>query len=108
MRSGTLRNLITIQEPTKVKSDSGAMVTTWSTFKQVWGGIRTLRGYEKQSAESSWSGADSKINIRYIPGLLSTMRISFNDVIYSIFDINDIDERHREVIFTCQSGVKAS
>ena len=108
MRSGTLRNLITIQEPTKVKSDSGAMVATWSTFKQAWAGIRTIQGVEKQSAESTWPGADSKIKIRYIPGLLSTMRISFNDVIYSIFDINDVDERHREVIFTCQSGVKAS
>jgi len=108
MRSGTLRNFITIQEPVKVKSGSGAMVTTWATFKQVWAGIRTIRGYEKESAESSWSGADSKIKIRYVAGLASTMRILYNNVIYSILDIDDIDERHREVIFTCQSGVKSS
>ena len=103
-----MRSFITIQQPTKVKSGSGAMTTTWSTFKQVWAGIRTIRGVEKQSAESSWPGADSKIKIRYVSGLLPTMRISYNNIIYSIFDINDIDERHREVIFTCQSGAKSS
>ena len=108
MRSGTLRSFIMIQQPGKVKSDSGAMTTTWSTFKQVWAGIRTMRGYEKQSAESSWPGADSKIKIRYVAGLLPTMRILYNNVIYSIFDIDDIDERHREIIFTCQSGAKSS
>jgi len=108
MRSGTLRNFITIEEPVKVKSDSGAMTTSWVTFKQVWAGIRTIRGYEKQSAESSWPGADSKIKIHYVAELLPTMRILYNNVIYSIFDIDDIDERHREVIFTCQSGAKSS
>jgi len=106
-RAGQRRSLVIIQTPVKVKSDSGAVTTSWVLFKQVYAKIKTMRTYEKQAAQAANPGANVIIRIKYIAGLLPTMRILYDDKIYSILGIDDIDERHRDVDFTCQSGVKA-
>lgn len=106
-RAGQRRSLVRIETPVKVKSDSGAATTSWVLFKQVYAKIKTMRTYEKQAAQAANPGANSMIRVKYIAGLLPTMRIVYNSTIYSILGINDIDERHRDVEFTCQSGVKA-
>ena len=106
MRSGQLRHIVRVESPIKTKTSSGSTATTWELFRNVWANIETLRGYEKQSAAASWPGSDSRITIRYIAGLLPTMRIVYNEVIYSILNIDDVEQRHREIIMVCQSGVK--
>ena len=108
MSSGKRRHLIVIQRSVKVKSASGAATETWIDFASTWAKIETMRGYEKQSAQAAWPGADSRINIRYVAGILPTMRIVYNNKIYSIISPNDIEERHREIELICQSGVLAS
>lgn len=107
MQAGRRRSKIVIQSPVKTKGTTGGVVTTWVDFAEVFASIETLRTYEKQAAQSANPGADSMITIKYIAGLLPTMRISYNDKIYSILGINDIEERHRNIELTCQSGVKA-
>ena len=107
-RAGQRRSLVVIETPVKVKSDSGAVTTSWVLFKQVYAKIKTMRTYEKQAAQAANPGANVMIRIKYIAGLLPTMRIVYNSTIYSILGPpNDIDERHRDVELTCQSGVKA-
>jgi len=108
MRSGTLRNLITIYTRVDTKSSTGAVTTTWTEFKKMWASISSIRGYEKESANAAWPGSDSRISMRYVAGLLPTMRIVYDSVIYSILDIEDADNRHRNIKLVCQSGVKAS
>ena len=108
MSSGKRRHFVTIQIPIEVKSLSGAVATTWNDFATTWAKIETMRGYEKQSAQAAWPGVDSRINIRYIEGILPTMRILYAGKIHSIKSVNDIEERHREIDLICQSGVLAS
>jgi len=107
MRNGAKRCLITIELPTKVKQANSSVVTTWSTFKQLWASIETLKGGEKVSACAAWPKADQKISFRFIDGVLPTMRIVFSGYIYSILGINNVDMRNRELILTTESGVKA-
>ena len=106
MRSGQLRHIIAVQSPVRVKTDKGSVTTTWELFRNVWANIEALKGYEKQSASASWPGADVKISLRYLAGLLPTMRITYDNKIYSILFINDVEERHRDMELICQSGVK--
>lgn len=106
MRAGQKRHIIRIEKPVKVKSSTGSVTTTWELFRNTWASIETLRGYEKQSAVASWPGSDTKIGFTYIAGLLPTMRVVYNGSIYSILNINDVEERRREIQLTCQSGVK--
>ena len=108
MRAGKKRHLITIQQRTDTKSSTGAVTTTWTKFKSLWANVSDIRGYEKESANAAWPGSDSKIMFSYVSGLLPTMRILFNDKIYSILDIENVEERNRNIKLICQSGVKAS
>lgn len=108
MRTGSLRHLVTIQSPVKTKSLTGAVGSQWELFRQVWANIETFKSIERQAANAAWPGADVKITMRYMAGLLPTMRIVYDDVIYSILGINDIEMRHREMELTCQSGVKSA
>ena len=108
LRIGALRHKVLIQSPIHTKSLSGSMVTTWEDWASLWAGIENFRAYAKQAANAAWPGADSKITIHYVKGLLPTMRIVYEDKIYSILGINDLEERHREMELTCQSGIKNS
>lgn len=83
------------------------MTVTWVLFKPMWASIANMRSYEKQSSDAAWPGSDSRIGIKYVSGVLPTMRVVYDDKIYSILGINDIGERHRDIELICQSGVKA-
>lgn len=109
MRAATLRKQINIEVPVEVKSVTGAVTKTWQSYRsKVWASIETLRGYERQTAVATWPSADVKIEIRYIAGLLPTMRIVYDNKVYSILGINNVEERNREMIITTQTGVKSA
>ena len=107
MRAGALRHKVTIQYPTVTKTD-GVSITTWSTFKVVNSQIEMMRSFDRANAQAIWPGADYTISIRWIPGVTGNMRIvDENGVIYSILGSpEDVTGRHRELVMTCQSGVK--
>lgn len=108
MRAGALRHQITIQAPTTTKT-SGVQSDTWTDYAIVCASVRQMRAYEKVAASAQWPGADSIITMRYTPGVTGNMRVIFNGMIYSILgQPNNVDGRNREMILTCQSGVKAS
>lgn len=109
MRSGYRRSFLRIESPVKTKNpDSGATsITGWLLFATMWASIETLSTYEKKAADASWPGADSRIGIKYKEGFLPTMRIVHGTVIYSILGIDDLEQRHRDIVFTCQRGLKS-
>lgn len=105
MRSGTLRHKIRLEVPVQVKQPNGSVKTTWELYREVWANIETLKGFERQVATTSWPASDVKISLRYVAGLLPTMRVVYNGRSYSILGIADDEERHREVTLTTQTGV---
>jgi SPP1 family predicted phage head-tail adaptor len=107
MRSGQLRHKIRIEVPVQVKQPNGSVKITWSLYREVFANIETLKGFERQVATASWPASDVKIGMRYVAGLLPTMRVVYNGKSYSILGINDIEERHRELEITTQQGVSA-
>jgi SPP1 family predicted phage head-tail adaptor len=108
MRTGKRRCFIEIQVSTQVKQPNGSMLTVWNKYIKLWASIETLKGNDKTTAVASWPKADQKITFRYVLGILPTMRVVFNDKIYSILNVNNVDERNRELVLTTESGVKAS
>jgi len=107
MRSGTLRHLVRVEVPVQVKQANGSVVTTWNLYREVWANVETLKGFERQVACASWPASDVKISFRYVAGLLPTMRVVYNGRSYSILGINDLEERHRDVELTTQTGVSS-
>lgn len=107
MRAGALRHSIIIQQPSVTKDEFGAEVKTWVTFATARAAIEQMKSFDKAAAAASWPGADSFITIRYIPGVTADMRVLHGTKIYSILgEPNNVDGRNREIILTCQSGVK--
>ena len=107
MRAGTRRNFITIQTPVQEKQPNGSFKTVWQDYRQLWASIETLKAYEKTAAAATWPGSDQKISFRYIDGILPTMRVVYNNVIYAILGINNVEMRNRELILTTKAGVAA-
>lgn len=109
MRAGRLRHTITIQQPVTAKVN-GVTSTTWEDFRTERAAIETMKSFDKQAAQATMPGADVKITMRYVAGVTANMRaVDEAGTIYSILGRpNDVDGRQREMILTCQSGVKAS
>ena len=108
MRRGTNRSFVRIEKPIKTKTASGSFTTTWSLFANMWVSINNMRGYEKQSSGAAWPGCDTRIEMDFIEGMLPTFRVIYNNKIYSILGIDDIEERHRDINLICQTGLKSS
>ena len=106
-RSGQRRSFITIEQSVDEKQHNGSIQKTWQTFTQVWAMIETLKGQDKVSAVAAYPSADQKITFRYIDGILPTMRVTFKNKIYSIYNVNNINEQNRELVLTTNCGVKA-
>lgn len=107
MQAGKLRHYVRIELPFSTKNKFSEKAVEWQLFNKVWANIETLRGNDKAVAATSWPSATNKISMRYLKGLLPTMRIVYEDVVYSILNINDVELRHRDIEITAESGVKA-
>ena len=109
MQAGKLRNFVTIQQPVKVASDIGSVETTWEEIANVYAGIEQMKAFDQAQASVVFPGADYTITMRYRNDLDTTMRIVYRDQVFSILGPpNNVDLRNREIVLTCQSGVKES
>jgi len=90
MRAGELDRLIVIQSVTVTKDASGGLVSTWGTFATVWAKKKDIRGEEYFAAQQSNARVDSIFTIRWLPGVLPTMRISYDGQWWDIRSINEL------------------
>lgn len=103
MRSGLLRHYITIQkkQDTPTRDDYGAEVDSWSTFEQVWANIAPISGREYFDSQRVNSNVSHKFIIRYLSGVVPTMRVSFDSRTFNIESVLNRDERGREMELMC-------
>ena len=102
-RAGIYRHKITIQERTDVTDSFGQPQPTWSTFKTWFAAVEPLNGRELFTANQFESEVTTRIRMRYLTGVTTKMRISWNGKIYNIREIVIKDYRgaanqHKEVI----------
>lgn len=108
MRAGALRHKIRIEKPTTIKT-GGVQQTIWEMHAEVYASIEVMKSFDRASAQATFPGADVTITIRYCAGVAANMRVVHGDMIYSILGPpNDVETRHREMVLTCESGVKTA
>jgi len=78
------RHLITIETVSLVANDSGGQTESWATFATVWASIKPRLGDEKLFAQKIEQEKMSVWRIKYLAGLDSKMRISFDSRIFQI------------------------
>lgn len=126
MRAGKLRHLLEIQNfTTSQDAGTGEEPKTFgegsNAFGVVSGSIKTLRGRELVAAQAEFAEAEVEIGVRYLAGVNSGMRIKHDPAgcciagadastvrYYNVLNVNDVEERHVEMVLTCETGLADS
>jgi len=103
--AGRLNKQITIQQVTETKNSFGEVSEAWSTYNTVWAEIKPISGKEYFNAESVQSEVTHKIKTRYLSGITTKMRISYDSRVFDIETVINIDERSRYIEMMCTENV---
>jgi SPP1 family predicted phage head-tail adaptor len=105
--AGKLNRLITLQSRAQGKDSEGGMIDTWTDFAvNIWAKVAHLSGNERRATQHGGQmlEARTEFTIRYLPGVLNTMRVVFNGQHYNIRHVNDFEDGHAFMILTCDTG----
>jgi SPP1 family predicted phage head-tail adaptor len=110
MRTGTLRHLVTVDQPIETQDATGDPVRSWASLGSFWASIEPLRGHEFVAGGAIRAEMDTRIRVRWskaLDGLNERYRINFQDKIYNIVSVAHIGLQHREVEIMAKSGITA-
>ena len=99
MRAGRLRHLVTIEKYTETQDAVGQPISAYTTFAQAWCSIQPMLGRENFAEQMVSTEQTHKINMRYISGIDSTMRLKFGTRYFEIIG-NPINFMERNTYLT--------
>lgn len=97
MNVGRMRYRIEIENLIKITDNDGFVSEEWITFSEVWADITSVSGREYLESAQELSEVTSKIYIRYLKELKTTMRIKCDE---RLFNIQSILQDERQGITT--------
>ena len=84
MRSGELRERVTIQRKAAMQDDFGAEVPTWAAVATVWAKVEMLSGREFIAQGRAEAAVTHKITIRLREDVTPDMRLVWEDQVLGI------------------------
>ena len=93
MRIGPLRDRITIEQKSVTQDAEGGEVVTWTTFAIVWASKTSITGREFFAAQQVSSTVSTKFGLRWLDGVTTAMRVSYDSKLYNIVAVLDTDKR---------------
>lgn len=90
MRAGRLDRRIILETVTETRDEFGAVIEGWETWKSVWAQVIPMNAQERFLSDAKRSVRVNKFKIRYLNGLLNTMRIRYEGLIYNITGIAEL------------------
>jgi SPP1 family predicted phage head-tail adaptor len=106
-KPGELRHIVNIESPSaQPQSASGAWSNQpWTVFAAgLRARIEPTGGSEKYGAGAMIAQSTHIVNLRYYPGIVPKMRVNFQGRFFDILNVNNIDERNRELQLSCREG----
>lgn len=105
--AGKLNRKITLESLTQTRDVEGGLVDSWTTFATPWAKVSNLSGNERRVTDHGGKVGEARTEfvIRYLPGVTSKMRVSYDGKLYDIVHVNDFGEAHRFLVLTCSTGV---
>lgn len=103
MRAGRLNKRVTIQLNTPTQDSGGGMVDSWGDFATVWAEVKDLSGREFIAAAATNNAVQTKITIRYLAGVLPSMRVVNGSDTYKIESV--IGQDGRSLLLMCSRTV---
>ena len=104
MRAGTLNERITIQAADLSQDANGEMVPGWSNLfpssdGEIWASVTDITGKEYVTSNANQASVQTKITIRYVAGILPTMRVLHRDSVYVIEAV--LGQNRRTLLLMC-------
>lgn len=106
MRAGLLRRVIDIEQRTFTQDLYGEPQETWTLWKRVRASVSPMRGREYMMGQAQEASIDTKIRIRYVPGILQDrMRVKHGAEIFDIDSVVHVDERREMMELMCRRQI---
>ena len=91
MRSGPLRDRVTIKTPTFAKDANGAPTVTYATVETVWGRLEELSNRERLIAAQVQSRMVGRVRLRYYSGLTTRHQLVIGSRTFGIVGVTNPD-----------------
>jgi SPP1 family predicted phage head-tail adaptor len=105
MKGGSLDTRVTVQAQSLSQNEYGESIITWVEFAVIWASVEQLSGRDRWALEQIHSPVTTRVLIRPLAGLLSSMRIVFGDRTLSIESIVLSRKRQDFVEVMCSEGI---
>ena len=97
MDAGRLDKRIIIERLEATEDEIGQPVEAWIPTFNVWAAIEPLTGREYLAAMAVQAERTVRIRIRYLPGIVSTMRVVYQGRVFAIQSVINIREGNDEL-----------
>lgn len=105
MEIGRLRHRITLMRQVNEINDYGATITEWKSVATVWAEVKPLSGREYFSAQQVQSEVTTQIWLRYLDGIMPTMRVKFGKRTLEIVSVLNTQERNVSLQLMCKEVI---
>lgn len=109
MRSGRLRQIVSIARHVETTDDYGQLISATSTFATRWAAIEPIAGREYFTAQGANSSVTVKIRMRYdttVAAIDAGDIIVHNGTKYDIESIINPTMKGEELILMCKTGTR--
>jgi len=103
--AGNLHHLVEIQHYQESQNDLGESLKSWTLFKKAWAEIKPISGKEFFQASKENNEVSHRVIIRFIDGILPSMRVKFKDRFFDIESSRDYFERNKYLELMCKEIV---
>lgn len=105
MRAGDRRHRVLLQQRSTEQDEYGQPVEAWKNVQGLWCSIVPQGGKEVTVGDGVRNSAQYIISTRYVAGITAAMRLDYKGRFFNVININNIDERSREMQITCIEGL---
>ena len=105
MNIGKIRHRIILLRQVNEVNDYGASTQTWKRVATVWADVRPLSGREYFSAQQVQSEVTTQIWLRYLDGIMPTMRVKFGKRTLDIVSVLNTQERNVSLQLMCKEVI---
>lgn len=102
---GKFRHFITLQGQGTSRDTGGGISSGFSTIASVYANVVPKSGKEVYKQGKLIGSVTHEITIRHRTDITNASRISFNNKLFNIRSIVNIDERDRYLKLMCEEGV---
>jgi SPP1 family predicted phage head-tail adaptor len=104
MNAGKLDQRVTLQALSGGVDEIGQpLPDTWTDVATVWAAVEPLAGREYIAAGAMVSAVETRIRLRYRPGVVSSMRVIHGDTVYGIEAVIHVKSARRELQLMCKA-----